>query len=46
MSRTRDHTYSKAGEYRPVFTIKSGPSCGSADPRDSSATVTLKVTVT
>ena len=46
LARTRDHTYTKAGDYQPVFTIKSGPSCGSGDPRDSSATVTLKVTVT
>ncbi len=46
MSRERKHTYAKAGDFKAVFTIKSGPSCGATDARDSTATVTIPIKVT
>lgn len=44
-TRSLEHKYEKAGNYTAVFTIKSGLSCGPADPRDSVATVRIPVTV-
>jgi hypothetical protein len=45
ISRSRDHTYAKAGKYAAKFTIKSGSECGPADPRDSTAVLTLGIAV-
>ena len=39
------HTYDKAGSYTATFTLRSGLSCGPANPNDSTATVRIPVTV-
>ncbi|MEY2474662.1 MAG: hypothetical protein QOK28_3991 [Actinomycetota bacterium] len=45
ISRTRDHTYAKPGNYAAKFTISSGPNCGPDDPRDSTAVLTIAIDV-
>jgi hypothetical protein len=45
ISRTRDHTYTKPGNYAAKFTISSGPVCGPRDPRDSTAVLTIAINV-
>lgn len=45
ISRSRKHTYSKAGTYTTTFTIKSGSECGDPHPNDSTVTLSLKVPV-
>jgi hypothetical protein len=44
-SRKRTHTYNTAGSFTAEFVLKSGLSCGPANPADSTATVRIPITV-
>ncbi len=43
--RVREHTYDKPGTYTATFTLKSGTDCGTPDPHDSTATISVPVVV-
>lgn len=44
-SRSLSHTYNAAGTFTAEITLKSGLSCGPANPNDSVATVRIPITV-